>query len=192
MPRRPIPRWWSRHARRVMLCSPSALRRCISKVLRDKARRCKRGVSRRLADFEDKLVLLFFGYVHCPDVCPTTLAGMATVVRLLGDDGDRVQGLFVTVDPTRDTPQVLARFSCPRSSRISRASTPVNNRSKRWPRISKDLLSRANSERQGQLHRGPQRRPHHPRPDATHLQLFVGGPRDGAAIAAEAMAHLKE
>lgn len=64
----------------------------------------------RLADFEGKVVLLFFGFTHCPDVCPTTLADMAQVLGRLGKDGERVQVLFVTVDPERDTPQVLAKY----------------------------------------------------------------------------------
>jgi protein SCO1/2 len=54
--------------------------------------------------------MLFFGYTHCPDMCPTTLADMAAVVGQLGKDGERVQGLFVTVDPRRDTPDVLAQY----------------------------------------------------------------------------------
>ncbi len=68
------------------------------------------GRSRRLADFHGKAVLLFFGYTHCPDVCPATLAKMARAVDLLGEDGKRVQGLFATLDPARDTPDVLARY----------------------------------------------------------------------------------
>lgn len=65
---------------------------------------------RTLADFRGKLVLLFFGYTHCPDMCPTTMAKLGEVMRLLGADADRVQGLFVTVDPKRDTPQVLGQY----------------------------------------------------------------------------------
>jgi protein SCO1/2 len=68
------------------------------------------GNPRSLADFRGKVVLLFFGYVHCPDVCPTTLADMAQVMRLLGADADKVQVLFVTVDPERDTRELLAEF----------------------------------------------------------------------------------
>lgn len=64
----------------------------------------------RLADFKGKVVLLFFGFANCPDVCPTALADMAQVVNRLGPDGQRIQGLFVTVDPRRDTPQVLAKY----------------------------------------------------------------------------------
>jgi protein SCO1/2 len=68
------------------------------------------GRPRSVADFRGKVVLLFFGFTHCPDVCPTTMADMARVVDKLGPDGQRVQGLFVTVDPARDTPQVLAKY----------------------------------------------------------------------------------
>jgi protein SCO1/2 len=55
-------------------------------------------------------VVLFFGYTHCPDICPTTLADMAGVMKKLGKDAERVQVLFVTVDPERDTPEVLAKY----------------------------------------------------------------------------------
>lgn len=68
------------------------------------------GKRRTLADFRGKAVLVFFGYTSCPDACPTALAEMAQVVDRLGPDGERVQGLFVTVDPERDTPERLARY----------------------------------------------------------------------------------
>jgi protein SCO1/2 len=68
------------------------------------------GKQRTLADFRGKVVVLFFGYTHCPDVCPTTLAELAQVMKKLGADADRVQVLFVTVDPERDTPAVLAQY----------------------------------------------------------------------------------
>jgi protein SCO1/2 len=68
------------------------------------------GQSRRLNDFKGKAVVLFFGYTQCPDVCPTTLAELAAVKRDLGPDGDRVQGVFVSVDPQRDTPEVLKAY----------------------------------------------------------------------------------
>jgi protein SCO1 len=68
------------------------------------------GKPRSLADFKGRVVMLFFGYTHCPDACPTTLAAMAQVRARLGADAQRVQGLFVTVDPKRDTPQVLAQY----------------------------------------------------------------------------------
>ena len=68
------------------------------------------GKPRALADFRGKVVVLSFGFTHCPDICPTTLADMAGVLKQLGPDADRVQVLFVTVDPERDTPQVLAQY----------------------------------------------------------------------------------
>ena len=68
------------------------------------------GKPRTLADFRGKAVVLFFGYTHCPDVCPTTLADLAGVMKKLGKDAERVQVLFVTLDPERDTPAVLAQY----------------------------------------------------------------------------------
>jgi protein SCO1/2 len=68
------------------------------------------GKPRALADFRGKVVVLFFGYTHCPDICPTTLVDMAAVMKQLGTDAARVQVLFVTVDPERDTPEVLAKY----------------------------------------------------------------------------------
>jgi len=68
------------------------------------------GRSRSLKEFAGKVVVLFFGYTHCPDVCPTSMAEMAEAKRLLGKDGERLQGLFVTVDPERDTPAVLKAY----------------------------------------------------------------------------------
>lgn len=63
-----------------------------------------------LEDFRGKLVLVFFGFTHCPDVCPGTLIKAAQVKKVLGADGSRLQVLFVTVDPERDTPEVLSRY----------------------------------------------------------------------------------
>lgn len=68
------------------------------------------GQPRTIKDFAGKVVVMFFGYVQCPDVCPTSMAELAEVKRLLGKDGERVQGLFVTVDPARDTPEVLKAY----------------------------------------------------------------------------------
>ncbi len=68
------------------------------------------GRTRTLADFRGKAVVLFFGYTQCPDVCPTTLAALAETMKRLGPDADRVQVLFVTVDPERDTPALLAQY----------------------------------------------------------------------------------
>ena len=68
------------------------------------------GQARSIKDFAGKVVVLFFGYTQCPDVCPTSRAELAEVKRLLGKDGERLQGLFVTVDPARDTPEVLKAY----------------------------------------------------------------------------------
>jgi len=68
------------------------------------------GKPRTLADFRGKAVVMFFGYTQCPDVCPTTLAALAEAMKQLGADADRVQVLFVTIDPARDTPALLAQY----------------------------------------------------------------------------------
>lgn len=68
------------------------------------------GKLRNINDFKGKVVVLFFGYTHCPDVCPTTMSDLKQTMRLLGDKADQVQVLFVTVDPERDTQAVLAQF----------------------------------------------------------------------------------
>lgn len=68
------------------------------------------GQLRTLADFKGKVVVIFFGYTQCPDVCPTTMAEMAEVKKLLGADGDKLQALFVTVDPERDTAELLKAY----------------------------------------------------------------------------------
>jgi protein SCO1/2 len=68
------------------------------------------GKPRTLADFRGKVVVLFFGYTQCPDVCPTTLAELTEVMKQLGPDAERVQVLFATVDPDRDTAALLAQY----------------------------------------------------------------------------------
>ena len=68
------------------------------------------GKPRTLADFKGKAVVMFFGFTQCPDVCPTTMTELAQVKKLLGADGDKVQGLFVSIDPERDTPAVLKEY----------------------------------------------------------------------------------
>ena len=68
------------------------------------------GQKRRLSEFKGKAVVLFFGYTHCPDVCPTALSGMRDAMALLGEDAKKVQVVFVTVDPERDTPQMLGQY----------------------------------------------------------------------------------
>jgi len=68
------------------------------------------GKLRTMKDFQGKAVVVFFGYTQCPDVCPTTLAEIAEAKKLLGPDGSKVQGVFITVDPERDTPQLLKAY----------------------------------------------------------------------------------
>ena len=68
------------------------------------------GQERSLADFKGRVTLVFFGFTQCPDVCPTALARAAEIRRLLGEDGKRLQVLFVTVDPERDKPDMLRQY----------------------------------------------------------------------------------
>lgn len=68
------------------------------------------GKPRTLSDFRGKVVVMFFGYTQCPDVCPTTLSDLRKVMQLLAGDADKVQVLFVTVDPDRDTQELLAKY----------------------------------------------------------------------------------
>jgi protein SCO1/2 len=68
------------------------------------------GRPRKLEDFRGKAVVVFFGFTHCPDLCPTTLADVSQAIKQLGADAERVQVLFVTVDPERDTREVLAKY----------------------------------------------------------------------------------
>ena len=68
------------------------------------------GKQRSLADFRGKVVVVFFGYTHCPEVCPTTLADLAQVMRQLGPDAKDVQVIFITLDPERDKPEALGKF----------------------------------------------------------------------------------
>lgn len=68
------------------------------------------GKTRTLADFKGMAVVVFFGYTRCPDVCPTTMVEMKEVLQKLGHDAQRVQVLFVTIDPERDTPVLLAQY----------------------------------------------------------------------------------
>lgn len=68
------------------------------------------GQARSLQDFRGKVVVMFFGYTQCPDVCPTSMTELAEVKKLLGADGEKLLGLFVTIDPQRDTPEVLKNY----------------------------------------------------------------------------------
>ncbi|MET0312645.1 MAG: SCO family protein [Burkholderiaceae bacterium] len=68
------------------------------------------GRERTIADFKGKAVVVFFGFTQCPDVCPTTLSELAEVKKMLGKDGKRLQAVFITVDPARDTPEILKAY----------------------------------------------------------------------------------
>lgn len=68
------------------------------------------GKPTQLSDFKGKVVALFFGYTHCPDVCPTTMSELANAMKKLGANSDQIQVLFVTLDPERDTQSVLAQY----------------------------------------------------------------------------------
>lgn len=68
------------------------------------------GSRHTLSDFRDKIVLVFFGFTQCPDICPTALLRAANVKKMLGKDGERLQVLFITVDPERDEPQLLGNY----------------------------------------------------------------------------------
>ncbi|HRM53519.1 MAG TPA: SCO family protein [Ottowia sp.] len=68
------------------------------------------GRPRSLADYKGKVVVVFFGFTQCPDVCPTTMNEMAQVKKLLGTDGDKLQVVFISIDPERDTPEVLKAY----------------------------------------------------------------------------------
>ncbi len=68
------------------------------------------GQARSVKDFAGQVVVVFFGYTQCPDVCPTTLQELAEVKRLLGAEGTKLQGVFITVDPERDTPELLRAY----------------------------------------------------------------------------------
>lgn len=68
------------------------------------------GQTRTIRDFAGKVVVVFFGYTQCPDVCPTTLQELLEVRRMLGADGEKLQAVFITVDPERDTPELLKAY----------------------------------------------------------------------------------
>ncbi len=68
------------------------------------------GQARTLKDFHGKVVMMFFGYTQCPDVCPTSMTEMVAIKKLLGKDGSRLQGLFVTIDPGRDKADMLKAY----------------------------------------------------------------------------------
>jgi protein SCO1/2 len=68
------------------------------------------GTLRSLADWKGKVTVVFFGYTQCPDVCPTTMTELAAIRKSLGAEGDKLQSVFVTIDPERDTPEILKAY----------------------------------------------------------------------------------
>ena len=108
--------------RLLLMCTALALSGCGEKpaflntdltgldYARDFALTDHNGKPRTLADFKGRAVLVFFGYTQCPDVCPTTMAEMAAVMQQLGKQADDLQVLFITLDPERDTPQLLSKY----------------------------------------------------------------------------------
>jgi protein SCO1 len=68
------------------------------------------GQTRTLTDFKGKVTVVFFGYTQCPDVCPTTMVELAQVKKSLGADADKLQAVFITIDPERDTPAILKAY----------------------------------------------------------------------------------
>lgn len=76
------------------------------------------GKSRSLADFKGKIVLIYFGYMFCPDICPTDLANVAGLLKLLGKDSNQVQAIFITLDPARDTQELIGKYTNHFDSRI--------------------------------------------------------------------------
>lgn len=97
-------------------CQPSSTEKFINTDItgidyaKDFALTDHNGKPRTLADYKGKAVVMFFGYTQCPDVCPTTMAEMANVMKELGPQADKVQVLFVTIDPARDTPALLSQY----------------------------------------------------------------------------------
>ncbi len=96
-------------------CSPNALKFTAIDITgadyaKDFSLTDHNGQTRTLKDFEGKVVMVFFGFTQCPDVCPTSMLEMAQIKQLLGKDGERVQGLFVTVDPERDKAEMLKEY----------------------------------------------------------------------------------
>jgi protein SCO1/2 len=97
----------------MVACSPPAFKAVDitgAEYARNFALESAGGGPRKLADYRGKVVVIFFGFTQCPDVCPTTLSDLAEVRKRLGADGERLQVIFVTIDPERDTPAVLTQY----------------------------------------------------------------------------------
>jgi cytochrome oxidase Cu insertion factor (SCO1/SenC/PrrC family) len=120
------------------------------------------GQVRHLTDFAGKVVLMFFGYTQCPDVCPTTMTEMIDIKRALGKDGERLQVLFVTVDPERDTPELLKAYMEFRSHVFGALQHP--RKAGGTDQGLQNLLQEGGWQHPYQLHHGPLRRQLHLRP----------------------------
>jgi len=94
----------------AVACTQQGQQSAGSSFGRDFALRDHNGKSRTLADFRGKAVVVFFGYTQCPDVCQTTLTSLAEAMKQLGPEANRVQVLFITVDPERDTAELLSKY----------------------------------------------------------------------------------
>ena len=107
------------------------------------------GKPRSIKDFAGKVVVLFFGYTQCPDVCPTSMAELAEVKKLLENnkkgDGDKLQGLFITIDPERDTPEVLKAYMGNFDPTFL-ACAPRQTSLLLWPKTSKPITKRLPAE----------------------------------------------
>jgi hypothetical protein len=134
-----------------------------------------------MQDFKGKAVVVFFGYTQCPDVCPTTMTEIAQVKKLLGKDGDKVQAVFITVDPERDTPEVLKAYMANFDPGfVALRGSPEQTRGRRQGL--QGLLQEGRRQDAGQLHDGPlgrQLRLRPARPPAAVCALRRGRGADG-------------
>ena len=111
----------------------------------------------RLADFKGKVTVVFFGYTQCPDVCPTTMAELAQIRKSLGADGDKLQSVFVTVDPERDTPEILKAYVANFGPGfVALRGTPEQTAAA--AKEFKVFYAKVPGKTARQLHHGPQRR----------------------------------
>ncbi len=149
------------------------------------------GRQRSIQDFAGKVVVVFFGYVQCPDVCPTTLQELVEAKALLGPLGERLHGVFITVDPERDTPEILKSYTQNFSSDfVGLTGTPRTDRAG-GPQL-QGVLQESPGQHARHLHHGPLRRDVHVRPPGQAARLpplRPGRRRAGARRQAAAGSH---
>jgi len=112
------------------------------------------GQMRTLADFKGKAVVVFFGFTQCPDVCPTSLSEMAQAKQLLGQDGERLQGLFISIDPERDTPAIMKEYM----ASFDPSFLALHAKLDELPELAKSykiFYKKSRGSHAHQLHRGP-------------------------------------